>query len=236
MKSKLAALIIVVLTLVVSCANSVEYSEAFKNETAGKYLYNPDELILVYYDGNKLRLNWKGGVIEPVTLEENEFFVPDMYKKFRFVQNTETKERFLSIVDEEDQEKISYDYLKVSDSYKTPSQHLKDGDYEAALAGYLEIKKQDSTSSYIREWDFNSKGYGHIRRKEYDKAIGVLTINTKLHPNSSNTYDSLAEAYLRSGDSLQAYTNYKKALDMNPANQRAREYTTAYQPENIGEK
>ena len=156
MKSKLAALIIVVLTLVVSCANSVEYSEAFKNETAGKYLYNPDELILVYYDGNKLRLNWKGGVIEPVTLEENEFFVPDMYKKFRFVQNTETKERFLSIVDEEDQEKISYDYLKVSDSYKTPSQHLKDGDYEAALAGYLEIKKQDSTSSYINERDFNT--------------------------------------------------------------------------------
>ena len=120
------------------------------------------------------------------------------------------------------------------DDYKTPSQHLKDGNYEAALAGYLEIKKQDSTSSYIREWDFNSKGYGHIRRKEYDKAIGVLTLNTKLHPESSNTYDSLAEAYLRSGDSLQAYNNYKIALDMNPVNPRARDFVTAYQP-NISE-
>ncbi|WP_299527015.1 tetratricopeptide repeat protein [Winogradskyella sp.] len=230
MKPKTPTLILIVLALLVSCGNSVEYSEAFKKETSGKYLYNPDELILVYYDDNKLRLNWKGGEIEPVTLEENEFFVPDMYKKFRFVQHPETQKRYLSIVDEDNQEKTTYDYLKVGDDYKTPSQYLEVGNYEAALAGYLEIKKQDSTSSYISEWGFNSKGYRHIRNKEYDKAIGVLTMNTKLHPESPNVYDSLAEAYLRSGDSLQAYTNYKIALEKNSGNKRARNYINAYKP------
>ncbi len=230
MKSKVAILILIVSALFISCGNSVEYSETFKKETSGKYLYNLDELILVYYEGNTLVLNWKGGKIEPVTLGESEFFVPDMYNKFRFAQHPETKERYLSIVDKDNPDKITYDYLKVADDYKTPSQHLEAGNYEEALAGYLKIKEQDSTSSYINEWGFNSKGYRHIRNKEYDKAIGVLELNSKLHPNSSNVYDSLAEAYLRSGDSLQAYTNYKIALEMNSGNKRARDYINAYQP------
>ncbi|WP_299367801.1 tetratricopeptide repeat protein [Winogradskyella sp.] len=236
MKSKASILVLIVFTLLVSCANSVEYSETFKKETSGKYLYNSDELILVYYEANKLRLNWKGGKIAPVALEENEFFVPDMYKKFRFVMHPETQKRYLSIVDENNQEKITYDYIKVTDDYKTPSQYLEEGDYELALAGYLEIKKQDSTSSYINEWDFNSKGYQHMRKKEYDKAIGVLELNAKLHPNSSNVYDSLGEAYLKNGDSLQAYTNYKIALEMNPENKRAKRYLEAYTPKAVMEK
>ena len=231
MKFKLSIALFLVASVLVSCSKSIEYSETFKNDTSGKYLYNPDELILVYYEGNKLYLNWKGGKVAPVTLEENEFFVPDMYKKFRFVQHPDTKERYLSIVDEEDQEKVTYDYLKVNDAYKTPSQHLEAGNYDDALSGYLKIKTQDSTSSYINEWSFNSKGYRHIRNEEYDKAIGVLNMNAQLHPKSPNVFDSLGEAYLKSGDSLEAYNNYKKALELNPNNMRAERYLNAYKTE-----
>ncbi|WP_422105091.1 tetratricopeptide repeat protein [Winogradskyella sp.] len=230
MKLKPTILILTVFTLLISCGNSVDYTEAFKKDTSGKYLYNPDELLLVYYENDKLYLNWKGGKVEPVTLGDNEFFVPDMYKKFRFVQHPKTQQRYLSVVDEDNQEKITYDYKKVPDDYKTPSRHLSEGNYEAALKGYLEIKKQDSTSSYIDEWGFNSQGYRHMRNKEYDKAIGVLSMNAKLHPNSSNVYDSLAEAYLINGDSLEAYQNYKIALKMNPGNEGAQKYLDLYQP------
>jgi tetratricopeptide (TPR) repeat protein len=228
MKIKPLVYILSVFSLLISCGNSVEYTEAFKKETTGKYLYNEDELILVYYEDNKLRLNWKGGEIEPVTLEENEFFVPDMYKKFRFVKHPYTQKRYLSIIDEDNEEKITYDYLKVPDDYKTPSQYLEDGNFEAALIGFMRIKKQDSTSSYINEWDFNRKGYSYLRDKEYDKAIGVFELNAKLHPSSSNVYDSLADAYLRSGDSLMAYENYKKALTIASDNRRAQEFIKAY--------
>ncbi|MCT4628419.1 tetratricopeptide repeat protein [Winogradskyella sp.] len=226
---KLKALIIVftVALLFVSCAKSVEYSGEFKRETSGKYLYNPDELILVFYEDNTLRLNWKGGDVEPVALAENEFFVADLYSKFRFVQHPKTKKWYLSMLNE-DEEKITYDYVKVGDDYKTPSQYLEAGNYEKALKGYLEIKRQDSTSSYINEWDFNRKGYKHLGKKEYEKAIGVFKLNAKLHPNSNNVYDSLAEAYLKSGDSLQAYNNYKIALEMNPRNQRAERFVKVF--------
>ncbi|MFC0605091.1 tetratricopeptide repeat protein [Winogradskyella pulchriflava] len=228
MKTQAVILFLLFATVSFSCSNSVEYSKEFKEQTSGKYLYNPDELIEVYYKEDKLFLNWKGGEIKPVSLAQNEFFVPDMYNKFRFVQHPKTKERYLSIIDEDDEKKITYDYIKVSKDYKTPSQHLAAGNYEKALSGYLEIKKQDSTSSYIREKDFNSIGYQHLRKNEYEKAIAVFKLNVELHPTSDNVYDSLAEAYLRSGDSLQAYNNYKIALEINPRNPRAEQYVDAF--------
>jgi tetratricopeptide (TPR) repeat protein len=227
MKSKILISLLLV-TTAFSCTNSVEYSEAFKKNTEGSYLYNQDDLIEVYYENNKLYLNWRGGKIEPVAIEENEFFVADMYKKFRFVQHPETKERYLSIIPEEDNGEISYDYLKAPDGYKTPSAYLREGNYEKALVGYLEIKKQDSTSIFIKEWDFNSMGYKHIRKHEYEKAIGILKINAALHPNSANVYDSLGEAYALNGDSLKAYNNYLKSLEIYPGNKNAKAYLDAY--------
>ncbi|BAO74376.1 D-alanyl-D-alanine carboxypeptidase [Winogradskyella sp. PG-2] len=182
----------------------------------------------MYYENNKLYLNWKGGVVEPVATGENEFFVADMYKKLHFVKHPETQKPYLSIISEDDESKITYDYLKAPKGYKTPSTHLKEGNYEKALAGYLEIKEQDSTSQYIREWDFNSMGYKHMRKREYDKAIRVLRLNAELHPNSANVYDSLGEAYLLNGDSLKAYDNYKKALEFNSTNRRAKDYVDSY--------
>ncbi|WP_400078051.1 tetratricopeptide repeat protein [Winogradskyella sp. R77965] len=214
--------------IIFNCSSNIEYSETFKKETAGSYLYNQDDLIEVYYENDKLFLNWRGGKIEPVAIAENEFFVADMYKKLWFVQHPETKERYLSIIPEGDNGKTTYDYLKAPKGYKTPSLHLKEGNYEKALAGYLEIKKQDSTSIFIRERDFNSMGYKHIRKHEYEKAIGVLKLNAALHPNSANAFDSLAEAYLLNGDSLEAYRNYKKTLEIYSANKRAKAYVDAY--------
>lgn len=228
MKLKTLLFGLILSLLVFNCSKHIEYTETFKKETAGNYLYNQDDLIEVYYENNTLFLNWRGGKIEPVAIEQNEFFVADMYKKFRFVQHPETKKRYLSVIPEDDNGKITYDYLKVPEGYKTPSTHLKEGNYEEALAGYLEIKKQDSTSIFIKEWDFNSMGYKHIRKHEYEKAIGVLELNAALHPNSANVYDSLGEAYLLNRDSLQAYNNYKKALELYPGNKRARSYVDSY--------
>ncbi|SDH88354.1 tetratricopeptide repeat protein [Winogradskyella thalassocola] len=225
MKSKI--LIVLITMIGWSCSNSVNYSETFKNETAGNYLYNQDDVIEVYYENNKLFLNWRGGKIEPVALEENEFFVADMYKKFRFVQHPKTQQWYLSVIPEEDTAEVTYDYLKAPKGYKTPSAHLADGNYDKALAGYLEIKKQDSTSIFIKEWDFNRVGYKHLRDKEYEKAIGVFKVNAALHPNSANVYDSLAEAYLFIGDSLQAYQNYKVALSFNNEIRQAKAFVSA---------
>ena len=227
MRAILFCLLVVI--VVSGCSKNVEYTAEYKEKTAGRYLYNPEVVIDVYFENNNLFLKWQGEkVIKPIILDENAFFVADMYKKFHFVEHPQTKKRYLSVLDEDNEKIISYDYLKVSDSFKTPSMYLKNKEYDKALLGYLNIQKQDSTSIFLDETDFNRKGYQLIGEKKYQDAISVFKINVALYPNSDNVYDSLADAYLRNGDSLQAFNNYKKALELNTGNDRAKEYIKKY--------
>lgn len=212
-----------------SCSNSVQYSEGFKEETAGVYLYNADDIITIYYKDNTLLLNWRGVKTKPVAIDSNEFFVPDMYTKLRFVKHPSTNKRYLSIISEDNNDSISYDYVKAPKDYKTPSKHLEEKNYEKALEGYLRIKAKDSMSEFVNQYKFNRMGYAFLRDNNYEDAIAIFIMNTKLHPKSGNVYDSLAEAYARKGDSLLAYENYQKALDINNDNRRAQRFINAYE-------
>jgi tetratricopeptide (TPR) repeat protein len=151
-----------------------------------------------------------------------------MYSKLRFVQDPATKKRYLGIVSKTDDQQVTYAYLKVADSFKTPSMHLEAKEFDQALEGFLKIKPQDSTASIVSESKFNRLGYNYLRDKDYANAIAVFKMNVALYPNSDNVYDSLADAYLRSGDSLQAFTNYSKAYELNTGNERAQNYIEAY--------
>jgi tetratricopeptide (TPR) repeat protein len=228
-KTKFSLIYLFLIVVVFSCSKNIDYSSEFMQQTSGRYLYNQDEVIDVYYNNKKLFLKWKGAEkIKPVIIDENTFFVVDMYKKLHFVQHPETKKRYLSVIPEDNNDSIRYDYLKVEDTFKTPSMYFKDKEYDKALLGYLEIQKQDSTSVFINERDFNSHGYELLRKKEYENAIEVFQMNVTLYPKSDNAYDSLADAYLRNEDSLQAFNNYKKALKYNNGNKRAKQFVEAY--------
>jgi tetratricopeptide (TPR) repeat protein len=66
------------------------------------------------------------------------------------------------------------------------------------------------------ELEINAYGYQLLNAKNYDKAIEVLTLNTKRFPEDPNTFDSLGEAYAKKGDKKNAIINFKKSLSMNP--------------------
>ncbi|MCC1484869.1 tetratricopeptide repeat protein [Winogradskyella immobilis] len=217
------------LALIMLSCNSVEFTEEFKAETSGKYLYNADDVIEVYYKGNDLYLKWREGEMKSVTTGDNEFFVADMYKKLHFVENSSSKEKYLSVIQEENTDSITYDYLKVADDYKTPSTYLKEANYEKALEGFLKIKEKDSTSEFIQQYKFNRIGYRFLRDKKHEDAVAIFKMNTILHPNSPNVYDSLGDGYLATGDSLNAYNNYLKSYDLNSRNKRAKEFIEIYE-------
>ena len=216
----------------IGCTTSVTFSPEHIAQTSGRYLYSPDEVMEVHYDNNQLYLKWKGADMEPVVLDEHTFFVPDMYKKLRFVQDPKTQKRYLGTVSKDDESIVTYDYLKVADTFKTPYMYLQAKEYEKALKGYLELYKQDSTQVYIEEVELNRLGYRLLRTEEFEHAISVFKMNVVLYPDSDNVYDSLADAYLRIGDSLQALTNYNKALELNTGNERAKRFINAYKEKN----
>jgi len=96
----------------------------------------------------------------------------------------------------------------------------KDG-IAAAKAAYHEWYKKAPGDYNFGPQALNSLGYRFIRKKEMAKALGVFLFNAELFPENSNVHDSLAEAYMVTGDSERAIEHYKKSLELNPANTQA---------------
>ncbi|PWU05061.1 MAG: hypothetical protein C5B52_00410, partial [Bacteroidetes bacterium] len=75
----------------------------------------------------------------------------------------------------------------------------------------------------ISESSLNSIGYVLLREKKIDDAILIFTENTKVFPESSNAWDSLAEGYMNKGENELAIKYYQKSLALNPDNNNATE-------------
>ena len=84
-----------------------------------------------------------------------------------FVQHPETKKWYLSKISKENENEITYDYMKVDNDFKTPGMYLEEKNYEKAVEGFLAIREQDSTSTLVNEREFNSIGYRLLRDKNY---------------------------------------------------------------------
>jgi Beta-lactamase/Tetratricopeptide repeat len=85
------------------------------------------------------------------------------------------------------------------------------------------IKQFDAAlkNTSISEVSINSLGYRLLRQKRSADAIRIFQLNTDLHPQSANTYDSLAEAYMNSGNNPLAIQFYEKSLSLDPTNSNA---------------
>ena len=71
------------------------------------------------------------------------------------------------------------------------------------------------------EAELNALGYQLIRAGQLPEAIRILQLNVEAFPHSSNTYDSLGEAYMDAGDTIRAVANYQESLRLNPKNSNA---------------
>lgn len=68
--------------------------------------------------------------------------------------------------------------------------------------------------SIATEAEINAYGYQLLGQQKLDEAIAAFEKNVKDHPDSWNTYDSLAEAYALKGDRKKALEYYTKAMNM----------------------
>ncbi|MET0466708.1 MAG: serine hydrolase [Chitinophagaceae bacterium] len=73
----------------------------------------------------------------------------------------------------------------------------------------------------IPEVSMNGIGYKLLRLNKTDDAVLVFEQNTKDHPSSGNTWDSLAEAYDKKGNKELAIKYYQQSLDLDPGNTNA---------------
>jgi tetratricopeptide (TPR) repeat protein len=91
----------------------------------------------------------------------------------------------------------------------------------AALAQYRDLKSGQAKVYDFGEPELNTLGYQLLQEKKLKEAIEVFKLNVEAYPKAFNTYDSLGEAYMVSGNTELAIQNYKKSLELNPENTNA---------------
>jgi hypothetical protein len=127
-------------------------------------------------------------------------------------------------------EKDSLDYLLKSaniEADKIPlskwfAETMKEQGIAVAIKKTKAAWRAQDVRYHFSEDYLNSIGYDLLDKNKNKEAIAVFSLNTEMYPNSANAYDSLAEAYLKDGQIELARKYYKKTLELNPNNDKAK--------------
>jgi hypothetical protein len=92
---------------------------------------------------------------------------------------------------------------------------------QSALERFTAMKKSELEGQKVNESSLNELGYLLLFANQLQDAIAVFQRNVQEYPQSSNVYDSLAEAYMDAGQKELAIANYEKSLQLDPKNQNA---------------
>lgn len=187
---------------------------------AGRYQVNPDRVLTMKNEGSKLMMYPTGDpAVELLAISENTFIRRDANIKYEFVKSDDGSVKSINLVTgggTNSAPRISVDNL-------VPFELLMSGKIEEAVAAYREIKSRQPNNASVSENRFNNVGYSLLQQKKFAESIALLKLNVEFYPQSWNVYDSLGEAYMESGDKVQAIANYKKSIELNPANQQGRD-------------
>ncbi len=95
----------------------------------------------------------------------------------------------------------------------------RDG-FEHASASYGAFRKRHPGFT-MSDDELNAWGYKLLRDDNMPQAVAIFRLNTELHADSWNAFDSLGEAYAKEGNSASAIEAYRKSLALNPGNGNA---------------
>ncbi|MBO9200624.1 MULTISPECIES: serine hydrolase domain-containing protein [Niastella] len=98
---------------------------------------------------------------------------------------------------------------------------VKNKNIDKAIEEYKSMKTNRSPGLVFDESQLNYVANDLRQAKKMPAAIKILELNTQEYPNSSTAFESLGEAYKRSGKKKEAIENYEKAVQLDPKNAHA---------------
>jgi tetratricopeptide (TPR) repeat protein len=115
----------------------------------------------------------------------------------------------------------SYDLPKKSIA-KVMFETLMEKDVKSAIEQYETLKNDHPKDYNFLAPELNRLGYHLLtEKKKIEDAIEIFKLNIKVFPKYANGYDSLAEAYMISGNKTLAIKNFAKSLELDPNNTNA---------------
>ena len=211
--------LLLLFSLFILACTSNKNSEAFVSEASGRYLFNADEILEVYFKESVLFIKWRGNdQLKPLKVNDSTFYLAELNEKLVFNLSKDV----IDLAPKKEHDGVIYTFQKLEKGEKIPSEYIADKEFDKALIAYQKIKAKDSLNRIVNERVLNRLGYRYMRERDFERALGIFKINNTLYPKSSNTYDSMADAYLRMKDTKNAVTYYKKALGINPENRSSK--------------
>jgi len=210
-----------------SMTANVNSSQEINNQITGRYLSPFDQVVTVtanngiltyvdplsmgggryksemYYQGNgQFSLNEKANV---VSLQTNPA------DKLEYLTATRPSANLRSFA-----------MRKLKDGELLPFEVALEGSLQQSLNAYKAWRKKKPNSRFLSANAINNAGYSALGQKNIKGAINLMTVYTELYPQDANSFDSLGEVVMASGDNKQAIVWYKKSLSLNPANDNAK--------------
>lgn len=209
------------LSILASCT-SQKNSDDFINVTSGRYLFNANEVLEIYFEDAEMHAKWRGNDnIELLKVNDSSFYMKELNEKMLFVSKPEIH---IELEPKTEHKGTIYHFRKLSTEEKTPNEYFKAKEFDKALIAFKKIQKEDSLNPVIRQRSLNRIGYNFIRKDDFDAALEVFKINAELYPKSSNVFNSLGEAYYLKKDTVSAIENFKKSLVRNPENRNSKRF------------
>jgi CubicO group peptidase (beta-lactamase class C family) len=92
---------------------------------------------------------------------------------------------------------------------------------QAAIADYRAHREASGTRGVIAEDRMEGIGSELLRKRRIEDAVEVLKTNAEDFPDSSDAFDALGVAYLRTHDKLHAMGSFQRAVELDPNNTHA---------------
>ena len=189
----------------------IELGENELESFTGRYRAGPDRVVVLSAgDGFLLHSEvMRPGVIALYPVAPNSFRYAERFDgTFSFVRSGDGR------IEGMESQPSGDSWDRLADDELLAPELLLAGRTDKAIALYRELD--------VEEQRLNQVGYRLIAEPDrLDEAISVFLLNTELFPSSSNTWDSLGEAYMKAGQTELAIANYEKSLALDPSNSNA---------------
>jgi CubicO group peptidase (beta-lactamase class C family) len=185
----------------------------------GRFRTGTDDALTITVEGGRLYgKSLLGPKFELVPTTPTTFVRRDAEIEYRFARSASGS---VDVVVQRG-EGLDREATRLAQSDVVPLELLLTGKTAEAIEAYRKLKRSAPYDEVVNENRLNGLGYNLLygQNRKAD-AIEVFRLNVELYPQSSNTYDSLGEAYMESGNKEEAIRNYKKSLELNPANANA---------------
>ena len=210
-------LYIISLCFFISCNSSINTQE-FMNTSKGKYLFNSNETIEVYFKDGILKITWRGKNLKPIKVNDSSFYVKEINEKLIFISKPEMH---IELAEKREHKGEKFYFKKIAQEEKTALEYFKNKEYTNALNAYIKIQQNDSLDPVIDLYRLNRMAKKYMSANKIAEAKELFLINIALYPQKSLVYDSMGDAFKKENDTVKAIEYYKKSLVINPENRNS---------------